>query len=168
MTEENTGTPGNEKQKEILKEFNLKKLPIVKEEKIKYTESIETIMSNGLKRWIKIKVSGKGLGIEEAATDAKTKFDKALNVVLSNPSPTPSITDYNTGESIEEKQIRALKSSVDHEDARINGFITDINACTQIDIKNQFGVQVGLLSFEHLTRNSKIKEAYENKLKELS
>lgn len=146
---DNTGTPGNEKLKEILEDFNRQPLQFSKEEKIKYTESIETIMPNGLKRWIKIKVSGKGFTIEQAVTDAKTKFDKALNVVLSNPSPTPSITDYNTGPyGAEEQQV----------DRRIGVLAEDIISCQ--DLKT-------LETYKYLLGNNDLLEAYNQRYKEL-
>lgn len=120
----------------MLDNFNDEPIQFMKEEKIKLTETIEMIMPNGFKRWVKIRVSGKGFTIEEAATDAKTKFEKALNVVLSNPSPTPSITDYESfapEKIIQEQQVEKVE---------IGDLPAHIESCTDLKVLDTYKLLV--------------------------
>jgi len=116
--------------------------------KINYSESRETYNSEtGLKRWRKIGLEG-----EVAETDDTQKaFEHAKTIVenwhnSTSPPPPPS-TDTSEG---------------------VETLIREIEACTEIDQVNSFGVQVGLSAFRKKADNDeRAMDAYRKKFNEL-
>jgi hypothetical protein len=104
--------------------------------------------------------------VKEIYASAKVLVNDAFQKL--NPSLPITSTDYHTGESsmpLNSSHIDALGFKT----PSVHGIIKDIMECDVIDLKNAFGVQTGLLGYEHLTsKDEKIKEAYDKRLKQLS
>jgi hypothetical protein len=118
---------------------------------IGYSESREYINEYGLKSWKKssIEVDPENDTPEDADKYAKSFVNNSLHSPETQAPPAlPDVQVDNNGNAME-------------------AIIRDIEACTEIDKKNNIGVQVGLLAYEHLTATPRIKTAYDKRLKEL-
>jgi hypothetical protein len=136
---------------------------------INYSESIETVMPNGLKRWRKLEISGtiqEGESFPLAAVDAQAKLQAGFKA---QDSMKPASTWEG---SLSECNLSPYPSSQppkDDREERVQIFLKEIRECVHIDEKNGYGYQIGLLSYEHLCKEDpRIEEAYNLKLKELS
>jgi len=128
---------------------------------LNYSESIETIQPNGLKKWVGLDIKAEleeGEEDKAATIELKKRLDE--NIKAANPwinvFINPSITDFNTGKSIT-APIPDIQV-----DKRIPVLIEDINNCTVLDKKNSLGVQVGLVAYYDMVQgNEELKAAYE-------
>lgn len=101
----------------------------------------------------------------EAFAQARKIVNDAFQSLHPGASPTPSITDYNTGEQgrLDAKVERATTKE-EWEDAMIK----EIAETTKIDEVNGVKAQIGLLAYSTAANQSeKVKVAYDQRLKEL-
>lgn len=132
---------------------------------INYSESVETVMPNGLKRWRKLEIGGTiadGESFELASVDAQARLHSAFKAQDSmKPASTwegslsdLKMTDFNTGEPA------VVQVEKQGEDQRIGVLVADINSCTELKV---------LESYKILAKTKpELQEAYNLKLKELS
>lgn len=108
------------------------------------------------------------LGIERTAqpgADPIAEFLKAREVLVNSFKAISgqTMTDYNTGGG-----AHGTESGVMPEDERISIVARDIMECQVLDLKNDYGVQTGLLGYETIAKaHPLLQEAYDKRYSEL-
>lgn len=122
-------------------------------DKVHYAESIETFYTPLLKKWKRAEISGT---LQEGDDPIKCwqELKKDVQIFLQLPQ-----------EVSPEEALEGLLP-VQQVENRVDMLIKDIMACEEIDKKNGFGAQVGLLAYANET-NPSIKAAYDLRMIQL-
>jgi hypothetical protein len=132
---------------------------------ISYSESRESAVGY-LKQWKKFGAEAElseRESPEEAMETLRALIGKKLDDAHQQVQYDSVISDDVT------TNLQMANRKPDPKQDRVQQLIRDINACTAVDERNSFGVQVGLISFSGMaSTNPDLQTAYDNKLQELN
>jgi hypothetical protein len=143
---------------------------------IHYSESRESAVGY-LKQWKKFGAEAElseRESPEEAMETLRALIGKKLDEAVAPQMEYGTSYDNGIGENGLLKELPSITQwarpkTPDPKQDRVQQLIRDINACTSVDEKNSFGVQVGLISFSQMvSSHPELQTAYDNKLQELT
>ncbi len=111
-------------------------------DKITYSESIETFHSLGLKKWRRAEISA-AIDANDNTMECLAELKREVQEFLQSPS------------EVSPEEALDVVLPVQQVENRVDMLIKDIMACDEIDKKNGFGAQVGLLAYANETNPSK-------------